>query len=164
MNEMLVHKDVANRELTIERELPASTDRVWKSWTTKQDLEAWWGPEGWSTTVRCLDVRPGGLWHFGMGPDGELPQVWIRAIYSEVIHGSVLSYVEGFSDETGADLDPDSNAVTVEFFGLDDGLTRLVLRTRFSSDQRLEHIIGLGFVEGWSGGLNRLERHVEATP
>jgi uncharacterized protein YndB with AHSA1/START domain len=96
-----------------------------------------------------------------MGPDGAAPEVWIRAIYSEVIHGSALSYVEGFSDETGADLDPESNAVTVEFFGLDHGRTRLVLRTRFSSDDRLEHVIALGFVEGWTGGLDRLNRHLE---
>jgi uncharacterized protein YndB with AHSA1/START domain len=163
MGAMLVHKDAANRELTIERELPASTDAVWASWTTAADLEAWWGPEGWRTTVRTLDVRPGGLWHFGMGPHGAPPEVWIRAIYSEVIHGSVLSYVEGFSDETGADLDPESNAVTVEFFGLEPGRTRLVLRTRFPSDARLEHIIALGFVEGWTGGLGRLEHHLENT-
>ena len=164
MGALLVHKDVANRELTIERELPASPDAVWSSWTTVEGLEAWWGPEGWTTTVRTLDVRPGGLWHFGMGPDGAPPEVWVRAIYSEVIHGSVLSYVEGFSDETGADLDPESNAVTVEFFGLDRGRTRLVLRTRFASDERLEHIIALGFVGGWTGGLDRLDRHLEANP
>jgi hypothetical protein len=36
-----------------------------------------------------------------------------------------------------------------------------VLRTRFTSDARLEHIIALGFVEGWSGGLDRLDRHLE---
>jgi uncharacterized protein YndB with AHSA1/START domain len=158
---LLVHKDAANRELTIERELPASPAAVWKSWTTAADLEAWWGPEGWVTTVRALDVRPGGLWHFGMGPNGAAPETWVRAVYSEVITGSVLSYVEGFSDETGADLDPESNAVTVEFFGLDPDRTRLVLRTRFTSDARLDHIIALGFVEGWTGGLDRLDRHLK---
>jgi uncharacterized protein YndB with AHSA1/START domain len=163
MNRMLVHKDAANRELTIERELAASTEAVWRSWTTAADLEAWWGPEGWTTTVRALDVRPGGLWHFGMGPTGAPPEVWVRAIYTEVIHGSTLSYVEGFSDDTGADLDPESNRVTVEFFGLEPDRTRLVLRTCISSDARLEHILALGFVEGWSGGLDRLDRYLKGT-
>ncbi len=73
-----------------------------------------------------------------MGPEGGEPEVWIRAVYSEVIHGSSLSYVEGFSDETGADLDPESNAVTVDFIELDPGATRLVMRVRFSSVERLE--------------------------
>ena len=155
---LLITKDVARRELTIERELPAPPDQVWNSWTRAEELESWWGPEGWATTVRSLDVRPGGLWHFGMGPAGQPPEVWIRSIYSEVITGSVLSYVECFSDETGADLDPDSNSVTVEFFGLDVGQTRLVLRTRFSSGERLDRILDMGFAQGWTSGLDRLHR------
>jgi uncharacterized protein YndB with AHSA1/START domain len=163
MSGLLVVKDVGRREITLERELPASTDEVWATWTTREDLEAWWGPEGWVTTVRSLDVRPGGLWHFGMGPQDAPPEVWIRSIYSEVMTGSVLAYVEGFSDETGADLDPDSQAVTVEFFGVEPHRTRLVLRTRFSTDERLEYILSLGFVEGWTGGFDRLEQHLEGT-
>lgn len=161
MSGLLVHKDVEKLELTFERELPASPLVVWESWTTKQGLEAWWGPEGWSTVVRSLDVRPGGLWHFGMGPAGESPQVWVRSIYSEVITAAALSYVEGFSDETGADLDPESNAVTVEFFGLHADRTRLVLHTRFTSAERLRRVTDLGIIPGWTAGFDRLENYLE---
>ena len=157
MSGLLVSKNLQDREIVLERELIGSVDAVWRCWTTAADLEAWWGPEGWATTVRSLDVRPGGLWHFGMGPTGAPPEVWIRAVYSEVITGSALSYVEGFSDETGADLDPESHAVTVEFIGVEAGRTRLVLRTRFTSVDRLEQIAAMGMVEGWSGGFDRLE-------
>jgi uncharacterized protein YndB with AHSA1/START domain len=157
VSKLLVSKDLERREIVLERELRGSVDAVWRSWTTVEGLEAWWGPEGWSTTVLALDVRPGGLWHFAMGPWGAPPEVWIRAIYSEVITGSVLSYVEGFSDETGADLDPESHAVTVEFFGVEAQRTRLVLRTRFSSVKRLEEIAAMGMVDGWAGGFDRLE-------
>ena len=147
MSALLVSKNLEAREIVLERELRGSVDAVWRSWTTVAGLEAWWGPEGWSTTVRALDVRPGGLWHFAMGPSGAPPEVWVRAIYTEVIPGSVLSYVEGFSDETGADLDPESHTVTVELFGREPGRTRLVLRTRFTSLQRLEEIAAMGMVE-----------------
>jgi uncharacterized protein YndB with AHSA1/START domain len=157
VSELLVSKDLERREIVLERELRGSADAVWRSWTTIAGLEAWWGPEGWSTTVLSLDVRPGGLWHFAMGPAGAPPEVWIRAVYSEVITGSALSYVEGFSDATGADLDPESHAVTVEFFGVEPGLTRLVLRTRFTSTLRLEHIAAMGMVEGWASGFERLD-------
>ena len=163
MTKLLLVKDIERREVTLERELPASTEHVWASWTNREDLEAWWGPEGWVTTIRSLDVRPGGLWHFGMGSVDMVPEVWIRSIYSEVIAGSVLAYVEGFSDETGADLDPDSQAVSVEFFGLEANRTRVVLRTRFNSDERLEYILSLGFEEGWKGGFDRLEYHLGET-
>ena len=164
VSELLVSKNLEDREIVLERELRGSVDAVWRSWTTIAALEAWWGPEGWSTTVRALDVRPGGLWHFGMGPAGAATEVWIRAVYTEVIQGSVLSYVEGFSDETGADLDPESHAVTVEFFGVDPALTRLVLRTRFTSVERLEHIAAMGMVEGWAGGFDRLDQFLRSTP
>ncbi|MET0735872.1 MAG: SRPBCC domain-containing protein [Microbacterium sp.] len=164
MSGLLVAKDLDRLEIVLERELIGSVDAVWRSWTRAEELEAWWGPEGWVTTVRALDVRPGGLWHFGMGPAGAPPEVWIRAVYSEVITGSALSYVEGFSDETGADLDPESHRVTVEFIGVDDGRTRLVLRTRFPSANRLEEIAALGIVEGWAGGFDRLEERLRRQP
>ena len=161
MTALRMVKDLERREITLERELGAAPDRVWRSWTIAEELEAWWGPEGWATTVRSLDVRPGGLWHFGMGPvGGGEPEVWIRSIYSEVIDRAVLAYVEGFSDATGADLDPESQAVTVEFFGLDPGRTRLVLHTRFPSIARLERVAAMGMVEGWRGGFDRLDRHL----
>ena len=160
MNSLNVRKNVEAREVVLERELPASRDRVWASWTTAADLEAWWGPAGWTTTIRSLDVRPGGLWHFGMGPDGGPPEVWIRAVYSEVIAGSSLSYVEGFSDETGADLDPESNAVTVDFIELDPGATRLVMHFRFWSADRLERIAEMGMTEGYREAFDRLDTHL----
>ena len=164
MSELLVSKDLERREIVLERELRGSVDAVWRSWTTIAGLEAWWGPEGSATTVLSLDVRPGGLWHFAMGPAGEPPEVWVRAIYSEVISGSVLSYVEGFSDETGADLDPESHAVTVEFFGVEPRRTRLVLRTRFTSVARLEEIAAMGMVDGWAGGFDRLDDLLRSEP
>ena len=163
MNALRVRKDIESREVTLEREVAASRDRVWASWTTAADLESWWGPQGWTTTIRSLDVRPGGLWHFGMGPAGQPPEVWIRAIYSEVIPGSSLTYVEGFSDEGGADLDPESNAVTVDFIELDPGVTRIVMHFRFSSVERLEQIAGLGMTEGYGGAFERLDIHLEGT-
>jgi uncharacterized protein YndB with AHSA1/START domain len=163
MNALRVRKDLEACEVTFEREVGASRNRVWASWTTAADLEAWWGPAGWATTIRSLDVRPGGLWHFGMGPAGQEPEVWIRAIYSEVIDGSSLSYVEGFSDESGADLDPESNAVTVDFIELDEGVTRIVMRFRFSSAERLEQIAALGMTEGYREAFDRLEVHLEGT-
>ena len=110
MSGMLVSKNLERREIVLERELRGPVDAVWRSWTTVDGLESWWGRKGGRPRCCALDVRPGGLWHFAMGPAGEPPQAWIRAIYSEVISGSLLSYVEGFSDETGADLDPESHA------------------------------------------------------
>ncbi|HKV89270.1 MAG TPA: SRPBCC domain-containing protein [Candidatus Dormibacteraeota bacterium] len=47
-------------KLTLERTLDASIEEVWELWTTRDGIEAWRGPEGFSVTVRELDLRPGG--------------------------------------------------------------------------------------------------------
>ncbi len=46
--------------LTLERTFHASIDDVWELWTTKDGIESWWGPEGFSVAVSDLDLRPGG--------------------------------------------------------------------------------------------------------
>jgi uncharacterized protein YndB with AHSA1/START domain len=164
MSGLAVHTDPERLEVTFERELPADPEAVWDAWTDPLRLAAWWGPAGWRTVVRVLDLRPGGLWHFGMGPEGADPQVWIRAIFTEVLAGSSLSYLEGFSDAHAADLDPEPNAVTVDLVGLDAGRTRLVMRTRFASASRLSRITEMGMTEGWREGFDRLEALLTGVP
>ena len=53
-------------KLTFERTFRATVDDVWDLWTTKDGLESWWGPEGFSTKVRKLDLRPSGGFEYAM--------------------------------------------------------------------------------------------------
>jgi uncharacterized protein YndB with AHSA1/START domain len=46
---------------TIERTVAASPSRVWELWTTGEGISKWWAPDGFSTEVTQLDLRPGGL-------------------------------------------------------------------------------------------------------
>ena len=47
-------------KLTLKRTFQASIGEVWELWTTKEGIESWWGPEGFSVVVRQMDLRPGG--------------------------------------------------------------------------------------------------------
>lgn len=47
-------------KFTLERRFQASIEEVWELWTTRDGIESWWGPEGFSVAVRELDLRPGG--------------------------------------------------------------------------------------------------------
>jgi len=47
-------------KLTLERTFEATADEVWELWTTKDGIEAWMGPDGFSVVVQELDLRPGG--------------------------------------------------------------------------------------------------------
>jgi uncharacterized protein YndB with AHSA1/START domain len=50
----------ARRTVIFERVFEASMEEVWDLWTTKEGIESWWGPDGFSVRVQKLDLRPGG--------------------------------------------------------------------------------------------------------
>lgn len=57
----------ARRRLKLERTYEGATlDEVWELWTTKDGVEAWWGPDGFRVEVRSLDLRPGGEMAYAM--------------------------------------------------------------------------------------------------
>ena len=58
------------KTITIERTFDATVEDVWEMWTTKEGVEAWWGPDGFDVTVFELDVRPGGGLHYSMNARG----------------------------------------------------------------------------------------------
>lgn len=56
------------RKLTLTRTFQATPEEVWEMWTTRQGIEAWWGPDGWEVKVRKLELRPGGELRYDMLP------------------------------------------------------------------------------------------------
>jgi uncharacterized protein YndB with AHSA1/START domain len=52
--------------ITIERTYAASIDDAWDLWTTKDGIESWWGPDGFSVEVHTIDLRPGGELRYAM--------------------------------------------------------------------------------------------------
>ncbi len=82
----------------IVRSFAAPRDLVWRAWTEADLLAQWFGPKGVATTVKTLDLRPGGMLHSSMtNPDGSI--MWARFDYREVDPPHRLSWVHGFSDE-----------------------------------------------------------------
>jgi uncharacterized protein YndB with AHSA1/START domain len=58
------------KKITLERTLKANAKQVWDLWTMRQGLESWWGPEGFTTKVNRLEVRPGGKFDYEMTATG----------------------------------------------------------------------------------------------
>ncbi len=76
--------ETANREISATRLLDAPRDLVWKAFTEPGHIAQWWGPDGFSNTIRNMDVRTGGAWNFTMhGPDGR--DYENKIIYVEVV-------------------------------------------------------------------------------
>ncbi len=91
---------VSIKSFVISRTFEAPRELVWKAWTDREALAQWWGPKGCAIEVARLDVRPGGIFHYGIGmPDGS--KIWGRFVYHEIEKPSRLVFVDSFSDEKG---------------------------------------------------------------
>jgi len=56
----------SDQKIVIERKYLASIEDVWELWTTKEGIESWWGPDGFSVKVHELDLRGGGEMRYAM--------------------------------------------------------------------------------------------------
>ena len=78
----------------------APRDVVWRAWTEPERLKRWWGPKGFTVHTCKVDLRRGGVFHYGMKtPDGK--DVWGRFVYSEIRAPERLQFVVSFSDPQG---------------------------------------------------------------
>jgi uncharacterized protein YndB with AHSA1/START domain len=85
-----------NREIKITRVIDAPRDLVFEVWTDPEHIKHWWGPNGFTTTISQMNVKPGGLWELVLhGPDGT--DYKNKSIYKEIIKPEriVLDHVSG---------------------------------------------------------------------
>ena len=141
-----------DRELVITREYDAPRERVFDAWTDAEHLARWWGPNGFTTTTRAIDVRPGGSWRFVMhGPDGRDYQNLIT--YLEVRRPERIVYTHGGA---GAGLEEVNFQTTVTFEAVG-GKTRVALRMVFASAKERARVVReYGADEGGRQTLARL--------
>jgi uncharacterized protein YndB with AHSA1/START domain len=158
--------DVIRQETTIERTYEATPGEIWELWTTREGIEAWWGPEGFTVTVHELDLRPGGVLRYAMtatGPEqvrfmeqAGMPLTTETSItYTEVDAPRRLAYlnladfvpgVAPYEVETALELHPEGARVrmtlTLEAMHDDEWTERALL--------------------GWESELGKLERLLAA--
>lgn len=96
-------------ELYISRLYDAPLKMVWDAWTDPKQVAKWWGPRGYSLTIKHMDVKTGGSWSYVMhGPDGT--DYNNKTIYLEVEKYSRMVYDHGGNDDR-----PPLFRVTVDF-------------------------------------------------
>ena len=79
-----------NKQLQITRTFDAPVALVWEVWTKPEHLAQWWGPNGFTTTIRQMNVKEGEEWLLTMhSPDGQnFPN---RSVFKEVIlHNKIV--------------------------------------------------------------------------
>jgi len=59
-------------QIITKRNFNVPVEVLFKAWSQAENLQQWWGPEGFSNTFHAFDFRNGGKWLFTMhGPDGK---------------------------------------------------------------------------------------------
>lgn len=88
------------KEFVITRVFDAPRERVWKAWTEAERLKQWWGPQGFKVHTCKIDLRPGGVFLYGMtAPDGS--DMWGKFTYREIVAPQKLVLIVSFSDPKG---------------------------------------------------------------
>ena len=145
-----------NREMVTTRLLKAPRELVWEVWTDPKHVAAWWGPNGFTTTIMKMDARTGGEWRFIMhGPDGTDFPNFVKFI--EMVRPSKLVYKHSTDKE-----DEPGQFVTTVTFETQGNNTLVTLKAVFDSPEDLarvirEHHADSGAVEH----LSRLEAYLE---
>lgn len=61
----------SDREIVSTREFVQPREEIFAAFSDPTRLAQWWGPNGFTNTIREFDLRPGGKWRLTMhGPDG----------------------------------------------------------------------------------------------
>ena len=144
-----------DREIVLVRVLDANRDAVFAAWTDADSFCQWFGPDGFTCTVREMDVRPGGRACFDM-VSGDGTVFMNRFDYLEVVPVERLVLDHG----SDTDDDPARFRVTITLDEQADGKTVLTLRQLHPTVEQRDAGIGFGAVELGLQTMDKLARHL----
>jgi len=166
MENTKVTKDLENKRLIIERTFAAPKAKLWRAYSDKEWFAKWWGPEGWETTVKEFDFKPGGRNHYGMKcvdeNQGEWfgQESWGLMEYQTIDEPNGFTYKDYFADADGH-VQENMPAMTIEIELVEEGgKTTLVTRCIGESAEDIEKLVAMGMIEGFSSSANKLEKLV----
>jgi len=151
-------KKPAVKVLVMRRLIEAPRDAVWKAWTDRDQMQRWWGPEGFTNPVCEMNVRPGGAIRIDMrAPDGTVNPM--TGNFHEIAEPERLVFTsKAFENEEGdAELEVYNTVRFVER----EGKTELDLRAVVVKATPKMKAALAEMKEGWSQSLVRLANLVK---
>ncbi len=139
--------------LEVRRFVAANPERVFRAWTTPEELLAWWGPKGVTCVAAETDLRVGGRYRIG----NKLPDktvLWISGVYETIDAPELLVYTW----KVGSDDTTDTERVTVRFTATRNGTDIFIQHELIASKiARDRH------ADGWCGCLDGLTDYLPVT-
>ena len=147
-----------DREIVLARAFEATREAVFAAWTDADAFCQWFGPDGFTCTVREMDVRPGGRARFDMiSHDGTV--FTNRFDYLDVVPVERLVLDHG----SDTDDDPARFRVTIVLDAQADGKTLLTLRQLHPTVEQRDAKLGFGAVELGLQTMQKLAHYLGAT-
>ena len=137
--------------LRLRRTFAASPERVFRAWTTPEEMKQWKAPGEMTTPVAEVDLRVGGKYRIHMrAPDGALHR--LVGAYRLVDPPKKLVYTWRWED----DPDAGETLVTVEFLARGNATDLVLTQELFATDDlRGRHEMG------WTQCFEKLSQLVE---
>lgn len=154
--EVLIGDKESAHELIFSRVFAAPVDVVYRAWTDADQLVRWWGPRGFSLTVRVMELKVGGVWEYILhGPDGtDYPN---RAVFEEVDPLKRLV----FFNTGGHVSDRHLTCRMIVTFNGQDAHTLVTLRMQFETSASLDRAKARGAEQGGEESFVRLSEWLE---
>ena len=132
-------------KITVETTVAAPIERVWRAYTTPENIKQWnAASDDWQTSTAKVDLRAGGAFSSRMeAKDGSMGFDF-AGTYTRIVEHKLIEY--SFGDRTAQ----------VEFADMPEGI-----RVRVTFDSEPTHSIEQQ-LQGWQAILNNFGRHVEA--
>lgn len=165
MNPMQTSAD----DFFISRVFDAPRELVFDAWTQQEHLTKWFAPKGFDILGGTLDLRVGGIYHYGLRtPDGQ--EMWGKWVFQEIKRPEKLVVIASFSDRDGGITVHPGNpnwpkqilsTTTFEAQGHRTLLTVLWTPYEASELERKTFIAGKSSMQqGWGGTLELLETYL----
>ncbi len=134
--------------LVVSHSYPASVDRVFAAWTDAGQLSQWFGPTDEHTAIAEVDLRVGGNYRIAIHHvSGNVHTV--IGTYQLIEPQKKLAFTWNWEGSSAPDT-----LVTIDFIPQGNSTEVKVTHEKFlDTESRDKHN------QGWTGGLNRLERY-----
>lgn len=155
----------SSTDFVISRVFDAPRELVWQAFTDPERMKHWWGPKGFTVIASTMDLRPGGIYHYGMkAPNGAT--MWGKFVFREIVAPERLVFINSFSDEAGGvtrhPMAPTWPLEMLSTFTFDEvgGKTRLTIRwAAYKATEEERHTFDTShdsMRQGWGGTMDQL--------
>ncbi|MEO6390551.1 MAG: SRPBCC family protein [Pyrinomonadaceae bacterium] len=149
--------DLIDREIVVSRIINAPREKVFAAWTDPEQIVKWWGPDGFTTTIEQMDLRPGGVRKLVMhGPDGT--DYHNKSVYVEIVEPERLVYEQTGGRQGGGSAQFNLTATFEDREGRTELTMRMTFRSAAARDQVIEEF---GALEGAKQTIARLAQLME---